>query len=170
VEVLNIEREAGVVYSTDTDPAPVDEPEETPASSAAPAAPVAAAAPAPVASAGGPRPDDIAFSASDATKVLIALWTKLRLDQIGPVDTIEGLCDGVSSRRNQLLVDLGAELSLGAIDGAADADMGALAATVDRLARTYKPFGSVLSDSINDHLRKVFGPSGKRPAAVAQRG
>ncbi|HLS76143.1 MAG TPA: fatty acid synthase subunit beta domain-containing protein [Nocardia sp.] len=169
VEVLNIEREAGVVYSTDTDPAPVDEPEETPASSAAPAAPVAAAAPAPVASAGGPRPDDIAFSASDATKVLIALWTKLRLDQIGPVDTIEGLCDGVSSRRNQLLVDLGAELSLGAIDGAADADMGALAATVDRLARTYKPFGSVLSDSINDHLRKVFGPSGKRPAAVAER-
>src|SRR5690606_32859457 len=97
------------------------------------------------------------------------LWTKLRLDQIGPVDTIEGLCDGVSSRRNQLLVDLGAELSLGAIDGAADADMGALAATVDRLARTYKPFGSVLSDSINDHLRKVFGPSGKRPAAVAER-
>src|SRR5690606_34814918 len=49
------------------------------------------------------------------------------------------------------------------------ADMGALAATVDRLARTYKPFGSVLSDSINDHLRKVFGPSGKRPAAVAER-
>src|SRR5690606_27917365 len=97
------------------------------------------------------------------------LWTKLRLDQIGPVDTIEGLCDGVSSRRNQLLVDLGAELSLGAIDGAADADMGALSATVDRLARTYKPFGSVLTDAIGDHLRKVFGPSGKRPAAIAER-
>jgi len=175
VEVLNIEREAGVVYSTDTDPAPVDEPEETAAAPAAAAAAApaaaapAAAAPAPVASSGGPRPDDLAFSAADATRVLIALWTKLRLDQIGPVDTIEGLCDGVSSRRNQLLVDLGAELSLGAIDGAADADMGALAATVDRLARTYKPFGSVLSDSINDHLRKVFGPSGKRPAAVAER-
>ncbi|MGY2062005.1 hypothetical protein ACW9HQ_44605, partial [Nocardia gipuzkoensis] len=29
VEVLNIEREAAAVYSTDTDPAPVDEPEET---------------------------------------------------------------------------------------------------------------------------------------------
>nr|WP_141812182.1 type I polyketide synthase [Nocardia bhagyanarayanae] len=171
VEVLNIEREAAVVYSTDTDPAPVDEPEETPAETAAPAAaaPAAVAAPAPVASSGGPRPDDILFTAADATRVLIALWTKLRLDQIGPVDTIEGLCDGVSSRRNQLLVDLGSELSLGAIDGAADADMGALSATVERLARTYKPFGSVLSDSINDHLRKVFGPSGKRPAAIAER-
>ncbi|MGV9678843.1 fatty acid synthase subunit beta domain-containing protein [Nocardia sp. NPDC003482] len=168
VEVLNIEREAGVVYSTDTDPAPVEEPEEVAAETVSTAA-APAAAPAPAAPAGGPRPDDIPFTAADATRVLIALWTKLRLDQIGPVDTIEGLCDGVSSRRNQLLVDLGSELSLGAIDGAADADMGALSATVERLARTYKPFGSVLSDAIGDHLRKVFGPSGKRPAAVTDR-
>jgi fatty acid synthase len=167
VEVLNIEREAAVVYSTDTDPAPVDEPVEEAAE--APAAAAAPAAPAAPAATGGPRPDDIAFTAADATRVLIALWTKLRIDQIGPVDTIEGLCDGVSSRRNQLLVDLGSELSLGAIDGAADADMGALSATVERLARTYKPFGSVLGDAINDHLRKVFGPSGKRPAAIAER-
>lgn len=173
VEVLNIEREAAVVYSTDTDPAPAEdesagESAETPAAAAVPAA-APAPAPAPAAPAGGPRPDDIVFNAAEATRVLIALWTKLRLDQIGPVDTIESLCDGVSSRRNQLLVDLGAELSLGAIDGAAEADMGALSATVERLARTYKPFGSVLSDAINDHLRKVLGPSGKRPAAIAER-
>ncbi|GGK65020.1 polyketide synthase [Nocardia camponoti] len=165
VEVVNVERDAAVVYSRDTDPAPVEEVDETPVA-ATESAPVAVAAPV---ATGGPRPDDIAFSAADATRVLIALWTKLRLDQIGPVDTIEGLCDGVSSRRNQLLVDLGAELSLGAIDGAADADMGALASTVERLARTYKPFGSVLTDAIGDHLRKVFGPSGKRPAAIGDR-
>ncbi|WP_454199452.1 fatty acid synthase subunit beta domain-containing protein [Nocardia sp. Marseille-Q1738] len=170
VEVLNIEREAAIVYATDTEPASVDEPVEEPTAAAAPA-PAAAAAPvaAPAPSSTGPRPDDIAFTAADATRVLIALWTKLRLDQIGPVDTIEGLCDGVSSRRNQLLVDLGSELSLGAIDGAADADMGALSATVERLARTYRPFGSVLTDAIGDHLRKVLGPSGKRPAAIAER-
>lgn len=171
VEVLNIEREAGVVFSTDTDPAPVDDDE--PVAEAVSEAPAAAAAPAPAAApaapSGGPRPDDIAFAASDATAVLIGLWTKLRPDQVGPADTIEALCDGVSSRRNQLLVDLGAELSLGAIDGAADADMGALAVTVNKLARTYKPFGPVLTDSLNDHLRKVFGPSGKRPAAIAER-
>ncbi|MFZ2176499.1 MAG: fatty acid synthase subunit beta domain-containing protein [Rhodococcus sp. (in: high G+C Gram-positive bacteria)] len=171
VEVLNIEREASIVYSTDVDPAPVEDDEpEAPASSApAASAPTAAPAAAPAAPSGGPRPEDIAFKAADATKVLISLWTKLRPDQVGPADTIEALCDGVSSRRNQLLVDLGSELSLGAIDGAADADMGSLAATVDSLARTYKPFGPVLSDSINDHLRKVFGPSGRRPAAVADR-
>ncbi len=183
VEVLNIEREAGVVYSTDTDPAPVEDDEASeatgnaavagapvaPAAESAPAAAAPAPAAAPAAPSGGPRPDDIAFAASDATNVLIALWTKLRPDQIGPADTIEALCDGVSSRRNQLLVDLGSELSLGAIDGAADADMGSLAVTVNKLARTYKPFGPVLSDSLNDHLRKVFGPSGKRPAAIADR-
>ncbi|EME24114.1 type I polyketide synthase [Rhodococcus triatomae] len=170
VEVLNIEREAGVVYSTDTDPAPVEDDEpEAPVAEATPAAAAPAPAAAPAAPSGGPRPDDIAFAASDATNALIALWTKLRPDQIGPADTIEALCDGVSSRRNQLLVDLGSELSLGAIDGAADADMGSLAVTVNKLARTYKPFGPVLSDSLNDHLRKVFGPSGKRPAAIADR-
>ncbi|WP_226436877.1 type I polyketide synthase [Rhodococcus yananensis] len=170
VEVLNIEREASVVYSTDVDPAPVEDDEPAaPAAETAPVAAPAAAPAAPAAPTGGPTPDDIAFKAADATTVLIALWTKLRPDQIGPVDTIEALCDGVSSRRNQLLVDLGSELSLGAIDGAADADMGALAGTVDRLARTYRPFGPVLTDSINDHLRKVFGPSGKRPAYIADR-
>ncbi|NLU83968.1 DUF1729 domain-containing protein [Rhodococcus sp. HNM0569] len=171
VEVLNIERDAAAVFDTDDDPAPEPEPdgpdETEPAAeprASAPAAPAAAAA-----AASGPRPDDLALSASDATRILIALWTKLRPDQIGPADTIEALCDGVSSRRNQLLVDLGAELSLGAIDGAADADMGALGTTVNQLARTYRPFGPVLTDSIGDHLRKVFGPSGKRPAAVGDR-
>ncbi|MET4048844.1 MULTISPECIES: fatty acid synthase subunit beta domain-containing protein [unclassified Rhodococcus (in: high G+C Gram-positive bacteria)] len=171
VEVLNLEREAAIVYGTDTDPAPVEEEESAPVETAS--APAASAAPAPAAApsapSGGPRPEDISFSASDATKILIGLWTKLQLDQIGPADTIEALCDGVSSRRNQLLVDLGSELSLGAIDGAADADMGALSGTVNKLARTYKPFGPVLSDSINDHLRKVFGPSGRRPASIADR-
>jgi len=140
VEVLNVEREAAIVYGTDVDPAVDDDDEiEAPAAQAAPvaaaAAPVAAAAPA--APSGGPRPDDLTFKAPDATKVLISLWTKLRPDQVGPADTIEALCDGVSSRRNQLLVDLGSELSLGAIDGAADADMGSLGATVDKLARTF---------------------------------
>ena len=42
-------------------------------------------------------------------------------EQIAAGDSIETLCDGVSSRRNQLLLDLGTELSLGAIDGAAEA-------------------------------------------------
>src|SRR6185312_13762300 len=61
------------------------------------------------------------------------------------------------------------ELNLGAIDGAAEADLAGLRAQVTKLARTYKPYGPVLSDAVNDQLRTVLGPSGKRPAAIAER-
>ena len=173
VEVLNIERDAEVLFATDSDPEPEAETEEAEeaaevehaaAPSEAPAAPAAAAAPA-----GAPRPADITFDAADATCALIALSAKMRLDQIEAQDSIESITDGASSRRNQLLVDLGSELNLGAIDGAADADLASLRAQVSKLARTYKPFGPVLSDAVNDQLRSVLGPSGKRPAAVADR-
>ena len=116
-----------------------------------------------------PRPDDIGYDAADATMALIALSAKMRIDQIEPLDSIESITDGASSRRNQLLVDLGSELNLGAIDGAAEADLAGLKGQVTKLARTYKPFGPVLSDAINDQLRTVLGPSGKRPAYIAER-
>lgn len=176
VEVLNAERDAAVLFATDTDPEPeLDEfdsdaaaavsSEPAPVSDDAPAvAPAPAAAPS-----GAPRPDDIAFDAADATLALIALSAKMRIDQIEELDSIESITDGASSRRNQLLVDLGQELNLGAIDGAAEADLAGLRSQVTKLARTYKPFGPVLSDAINDQLRTVFGPSGKRPAAIAER-
>ncbi len=173
VEVLNAERDAAVLFANDTDPEPETDVEDAPAGAPAPAAeatPAAAAAPAPVAApAGGPRPDDIAFDAADATVALIALSAKIRIDQIEALDSIETITDGASSRRNQMLVDLGSELNLGAIDGAAEADLGALKGQVSKLARTYKPFGPVLSDAINDQLRTVLGPSGKRPAYITER-
>ena len=68
-----------------------------------------------------------------------------------------------------MLVDLGSELNLGAIDGAGEADLAGLKTQVTKLARTYKPFGPVLSDAVNDQLRTVLGPSGKRPAYLVER-
>jgi len=177
VEVLNSERDAAVLFANDEDPATDPESEEEASASseapvantdAAPAAPVAGPT-ANVAASAAPRPDDMGFDAADATLALIALSAKMRIDQIEPLDSIESITDGASSRRNQLLVDLGSELNLGAIDGAAEVDLTALKGQVSKLARTYKPFGPVLSDSINDQLRTVFGPSGKRPAAIAER-
>ncbi|BBZ71127.1 type I polyketide synthase [Mycobacterium paraseoulense] len=170
VEVLNAERDAAVLFATDTDPEPEPEADDPAAEVAVGAAPVEAApAPAPAAASSGPRPDDIGFDAADATLALIALSAKMRIDQIEELDSIESITDGASSRRNQLLVDLGSELNLGAIDGAAEADLAGLRSQVTKLARTYKPFGPVLSDAINDQLRTVLGPSGKRPAAIAER-
>ncbi|GAA2085813.1 type I polyketide synthase [Aeromicrobium halocynthiae] len=116
-----------------------------------------------------PRPADLPFTAADGTRILIAWWTKLRPDQIGGADSIESLCDGASSRRNQLLVDLGGELNLGAIDGAAEADVPTLATQVTGLARGYKPFGPVLSATFADHLKKLLGPAGRKQASVAER-
>ncbi|OBI46309.1 type I polyketide synthase [Mycobacterium sp. E796] len=174
VEVLNAERDAAVLFATDTDPEPEPEDEaddSAPATADAAAPETAAAAPvsAPAAPSGAARPDDITFDAADATLALIALSAKMRIDQIEQLDSIESITDGASSRRNQLLVDLGSELNLGAIDGAAEADLAGLRAQVTKLARTYKPYGPVLSDAINDQLRTVLGPSGKRPAAIAER-
>jgi fatty acid synthase len=170
-EVLNAERDAAVLFATDTDPEPEDDVEETPAPAgeAVPVEAAAPAAPAPAAPSGAPRPDDLGYDAADATMALIALSAKMRLDQIEPLDSIESITDGASSRRNQLLVDLGSELNLGAIDGAAEADLAGLKGQVTKLARTYKPYGPVLSDAINDQLRTVLGPSGKRPAYIGER-
>jgi fatty acid synthase len=174
VEVLNAERDASVLFATDTDPEHEEAPPAEAAATAgaagsAGAAPVVAAPVAPTAPAGAPRPDDIPFDAADAMLALIAQSAKMRIDQIEPLDSIESITDGASSRRNQLLVDLGTELNLGAMDGAAEADLAALKSQVSKLARTYKLFGPVLSDAINDQLRTVLGPSGKRPAYIAER-
>jgi fatty acid synthase, bacteria type len=189
VEVLNAERDAAVLFATDTDPEPEEDlPDDSGEAAASPegalspdVAPAAAVAPsgtptsnvassvAGTAPSGAPRPDDIGFDAADATLALIALSAKMRIDQIEALDSIESITDGASSRRNQLLVDLGSELNLGAIDGAAEADLAGLRAQVTKLARTYKPYGPVLSDALNDQLRTALGPSGKRPAAIAER-
>ncbi len=114
VEVLNTERDAAVLFATDTDPEPESELEADEAAPVAEAAAPQDVAPAPAAvPSAGPRPDDIAFDAADATLALIALSAKMRIDQIEALDSIESLTDGASSRRNQLLVDLGQELNLG---------------------------------------------------------
>ncbi len=175
--IVNSSRDAAVVFATDTPMADDTEDTEveqtaTPGAQAAPAAAEAApAAPAaaPTAAPGAERPADLSYTAADATRTLTALRTKVRPDQIGPADTIEALCDGVSSRRNQLLVDLGAELGLGAIDGAAEADWKALGVTVTKLARTYSPFGPVLTEAVSEQLRKFAGSKGSKPAAIADR-
>ena len=170
VEVLNVERDAAVVFSTD------EQPPETSTTttvgrrrSRSPMARQSQPHRLPAARATPSRSLTSPFTAGDAAQLLIAWWTKVRPDQLGTADSIESLCDGASSRRNQLLVDLGAELSLGAIDGAAEADLPTLAQTVTGLARGYRPLGPVLSATVADHLKDVLGPTGVRSAAISDR-
>ncbi len=62
------------------------------------------------------------------SRTLIALQTKMRPEQVGPAETIDGLFDGVSSRRNQVLMDIGAEFDAGSIDRAHEVPVAELAA------------------------------------------
>ena len=174
-EVLNSERDAAVLFATDTDPEPDDGGRRRAGRRCRPSRRRRRSrARRPGGGARARRPAARVPTTSRSTPPtprwsLIALSAKMRIDQIEPLDSIESITDGASSRRNQLLVDLGSELNLGAIDGAAEADLAGLKAQVTKLARTYKPFGPVLSDAVNDQLRTVLGPSGKRPAAIAER-
>ena len=107
---------------------------------AAPAAvaevPVAAAS-APAGAPSGAAVADIAFKASDAIATLLAYSAKVRPDQIGESDTTDTLTNGVSSRRNQLLMDISSELGVASVDGAAEATVKALSALVNKVAPNY---------------------------------
>lgn len=179
VTVYNVGRDEGRVYMTDTDslvPEVFTEEDSQEASStadattasAAPVANVVSAAPAANAAASGPVAD-LPFKASDAISMLIAYSAKIRLDQIGDTDTTDTLTNGVSSRRNQLLMDISSELGVASVDGAAEAPMSALKKLVDSVAPRYKAFGAVLSDIVRERLRALFGAAGVKPAQIDKR-
>ncbi|QOR45035.1 type I polyketide synthase [Trueperella pecoris] len=185
VNVLNAQRDAKVVYREDqaTADALVATPSELAPAQACPA-PATPAEPEalPAANEGNPPAaspttgpaytgpvEDLTFAAADAIKVLLAESNKLRLDQIGESDNVESLTNGVSSKRNQVLMDMAAELNLSSIDGAAEASVSELAKTVNKLAHNYKPFGAVLSEAVNNRLRKLFGAAGLKPDHVGER-
>ncbi|WP_034650199.1 type I polyketide synthase [Corynebacterium vitaeruminis] len=179
LEVLNVERDQEKVQLEDAvsapeapAPEPAEEaaapsPEPTPEPQPAPTAEAPAPAPASAAAASGPLPE-LPFDAASATYALFAYENKLRTDQIGDADTLELLTGGVSSRRNQLLMDLSAELGVAAIDGAADAEMKVLRAKVTAAAPTYQAFGPVLGEAISARLRQLLGASGRKPAFVRE--
>lgn len=179
VTVYNVGRDEGRVYMTDTDslvPEVFTEEDSQEASStadattapAAPAANVVSAAPAANVAASGPVAD-LPFKASDAISMLIAYSAKIRLDQIGDTDTTDTLTNGVSSRRNQLLMDISSELGVASVDGAAEAPMSALKKLVDSVAPRYKAFGAVLSDIVRERLRALFGAAGVKPTQIDKR-
>lgn len=188
VDVWNVERDAARVLASDSVAAPLDVAEDAPAEaadSAAPAlpepeapvgvAPAAAAvpaeAPAPVdanAVSGADVPD-LPLSASEAVRILLAYSNKIRTEQIDDSDTVDSLTNGVSSKRNQLLMDMAAELGVPSIDGAAEATIGALMPTIDSTAATYRAFGPVLAEAVSQRLRKLLGGAGLNASHVANR-
>lgn len=146
----------------------------TPASAHADAAPVTGATATPAASASASETasanaPELPFSAAEAIMVLFAFQNKIRLDQINDSDTVEELTNGVSSRRNQLLMDMSTEIGVPAIDGAADADVATLRERVKAAAPGYAPFGGVIGEAVTSRLRQLTGAAGVKPAYIGER-
>lgn len=99
----------------------------------------------------------------------MAYSAKVRIDQIGSNDTTDTLTNGVSSRRNQLLMDISSELGVASVDGAAEATLDKLAQIVNKAAPNYKPFGAVLSEALRDRLRSLFGAAGVKQQYIRDR-
>lgn len=156
--------EAPGVGDAEADSAPGPDGARRDAPEAAPGAPSTAPA---GAAASGPTPEDLPFRASDALVVLLADATKMRPDQIADTDSVETLTNGVSSKRNQILMDMTAELELNAMDGVADATIADLRGEVDAAAHSYRPFGPVLSVGMNERLRALTGAAGKKLGYIA---
>ncbi|KAB8294590.1 fatty-acid synthase [Bifidobacterium avesanii] len=161
-------RNGGAAATPQTAPAA---PAAQPAAASAPVAvtPAAGSAVADLGSTAAGPAADLPFKAADAIGVLMAYAAKVRLDQIGSDDTTDTLTNGVSSRRNQLLMDISSELGVASVDGAAEATLTQLAQLVNKVAPNYKPFGPVLSEAIRDRMRALFGAAGVKPAHVRER-
>ena len=180
VTVLNAQRDQSRVLHTDVavildedetaePPAAATPAGDTPITAAAPAAPPTPVAAPPSSGPSGADVADLPFGASDAILTLMALAARVRPEEIVERDTTESLTNGVSSRRNQLLMDLSAELGLSSIDGAAEADVPTLSATVNRLAHNYQAFGPVLAEAVKDRTRKLFGAAGVKASRIGER-
>jgi fatty acid synthase len=176
VSVHNLERDRLEVFGSDEDPSDPDDtpPADAPATAETPtpptgpvpemsvptAPPVPTVPAAPGAAPGGSAaaPADLAVGAPEALRWLLALLTKQRPDQLADTDTIDDLVDGVSSRRNQLLMDLGAEFAVSGVDGARELPLGQLAIELAARAGRYRFPGPVLRDARDAALAPVLGP------------
>jgi fatty acid synthase len=191
VVVQHVELDAAAVFDTVADVPPAQEPEGDeelatdwdgdapgPATPEEPAQPVslpelthespaAAAGEVATAPAGATEPDR-PVEVAEAVAALLAHEVQVGLDQLGD-ESVERLVDGASSRRNQVLMDMGKEFGIGAVDGAHELGRGELSARLAELARSYRFPGPVLGAAIVAGVAASLGPLGAGPTAVEDR-
>jgi len=171
VEVFNCESDRQIVFAIDEQEA-ADNTEES-SDAASPTPPEAAAvasttnaeatelAPAPTQPATQPATQpvaDLAMSQPEAMRILLSLLCKVRADQLLDTESIDDLVDGVSSRRNQLLMDLGEEFNISGVDGARELPLQRLGTELAARASRYAFPGPVLRDARDAALAPVLGP------------
>ncbi|MCU0263725.1 MAG: DUF1729 domain-containing protein [Candidatus Nanopelagicales bacterium] len=167
-EVLNVEVDSEVVFDTSADPAPVLQVEQDAQAEqeAAPTAPTSAAVAAPAPS--GEVVADLPVDHATAVAALLALRVGVRVDQLEH-DSIESLVDGASSRRNQVLMDIGKEFGVSAMDGAHEVPLVQLTSTLAAKTGNYRYPGPVLSAAVEGAVTAALGPRGSSQSALAKR-
>jgi enoyl reductase-like protein/3-oxoacyl-ACP reductase-like protein/acyl dehydratase len=169
VQILNAEADLDAVLERDADPqavpavAPVAAPEPLPNVTAA----VAVAVPAMVTGA-GPAPER-PIAVPDALKALLALQARIRPEQVREGETVDELFEGVSSRRNQALLDLGTEFGVGAIDGAHERPLPLLAGEIAKRNPGYQAPGRYLRAAGDEAVKRLFGRAGLQRKDVVGR-
>ncbi len=107
-------------------------------------------------------------STEEALLTLIALQAKVRPEQIQKTESIDDILGGVSSKRNQLLIDLKEEFKVEALDGANEKPVGELAEELAKRASSYRFPGAYLGAALERRLYELLGPAGWDAQRVAE--
>ena len=99
---------------------------------------------------------DVPLNQTDSLKYILALKAEIRTDEIQDTDTIEKILGGNSSKRNQVLADIGAEFNTNSLDGAQDKSIGDLSKILSDVP--YKKPGPYLKLSFEEFI-KNYTPS-----------
>ena len=146
-KIMHAERDYDVVVGNGPEEEEVVETPAVETPSAAPAETPTAAAPvaAPVTSAEAEDFSDAPWGIDAALRALLALRVNQPLSALKDSETIDGLLGGNSARRNQILLDLGKEFGVGAVDGAHELPLPALAeALQNAVGARYRHPGPIL--------------------------
>ena len=161
-QVLNLETDSEEVFARTSTAALDPEPEPEPAKGAqAPIAPTPTTTDRPTAAADRP------IDAAQALRALVAIRAAVRTDQLDA--SIEDLVDGASSRRNQVLMDLGKEFGISGMDGVQDLPLDDVAEAITAKASGYRYPGPVLSAWLDGDVNTALNRNGITRTAVSKR-
>ncbi len=115
--------------------------------------------------------EDSELDAGRAFRMVLAVQARIRPDQLRGDETMDELFGGASSRRNQVLVDLGRELGLSGSEGFQDSPVDRLAGELRSRVTRYRFPGPYLRDTMAAGITRALGGSGvSRTDALAHLG
>ncbi len=98
---------------------------------------------------------DRPVDAGDALAFVLALQARVRIDQLDPSETLDELFQGVSSRRNQVLIDLGREFGLSGAEGVQRHSIGELVKSLREQGASYRFPGAYLREALAAGLTRA---------------